>query len=75
MEHGKNTKKRTLSEDYNSRSPNTQFYVRTMAQAVPTSKPSLDTNANLEIYYSSSPTTRNGMVQYGLVMLRPIHKK
>jgi hypothetical protein len=74
MEPGKNMKKRTLSDDYNSRSPNTQFYVRNMAQAVPTSKPSLDINANLEIYYASSPTTRNNMETYGLVILRPVQK-
>ncbi len=74
MEKYKNIKDRTLSEEYNSRSPNTQYYIRTMAQAVPTSK-SIVEITNTDIYYASSPTTRSNMESYGLVMLRPTHKK
>lgn len=73
MEKSRSMVKRTLSEEYYSRSPNTQSIIKTMVQAIPTSKSSVD-NTNVDVYYASSPTTRNNMEIYGLVpptMLRP----
>jgi hypothetical protein len=69
--------KRTLSEEYYSRSPNTQSIIKTMAQTIPTSKPSIE-YTNADLYYASSPTTRANMESYGLVpltMLRQIKKQ
>jgi hypothetical protein len=69
--------KRTLSEEYYSRSPNTQSIIKTMAQTIPTSKPPIE-YTNADVYYASSPTTRANMESYGLVpltMLRQIKKQ
>ena len=77
MEKSRSIVKRTLSEEYYSRSPNTQSIIKTMAQTIPTSKPHTE-YTNTDVYYASSPTTRSNMEIYGLVsptMLRTIKKQ
>lgn len=77
MEKSRSIVKRTLSEEYYSRSPNTQSIIKTMAQAIPTSNPTIE-RTNADVYYASSPTTRSNMEMYGLVsptMLRKIKKQ
>jgi hypothetical protein len=69
--------RRTLSDEYYSRSPNTQSIIKTMVQTIPTSK-SCTEYTNTDVYYASSPTTRSNMETYGLVplnVLRLTHKK
>jgi hypothetical protein len=72
-------KKRTLSDEYYSRSPNTQMIIKTMAQTIPTSKVHMDySNTNKDVYYASSPRTKSKMEMYGLVpltILRSLTKK
>ena len=77
MEKSRSMVNRTLSEEYYSRSPNTQSIIKTMAQTIPTSKPNIE-YTNADVYYASSPTTRKNMEIYGLVpptMLRDIKKQ
>ena len=77
MEKSRSMVKRTLSEEYYSRSPNTQSIIKTMAQTIPTSKPHTE-YTNTDVYYASSPTTRSNMEIYGLVsptMLLTIKKQ
>jgi hypothetical protein len=57
---------RSLSEEYYSRSPNTQSIVKTMVQTIPTSKYKVEYSST-DAYNTASPTTRNNMVIYGLV--------
>ena len=66
MEKVRSIVKRTLSDEYYSRSPNTQSIVKTMAQTIPTSKSHIE-YTNTDVYYASSPTTRKNMETYGLV--------
>jgi hypothetical protein len=76
MEKSKIVLKRTLSEEYYSRSPNTQSIIKTMVQTIPTSRSPIE-YTNTDVYYASSPTTRKNMEIYGLVpitMLRQIKK-
>lgn len=78
MEKSRSIIKRTLSEEYYSRSPNTQSIIKTMVQTIPTSKPYIIENTNADIYHASSPTTRANMESYGLVpltILREIKKQ
>lgn len=58
--------KRSLSDEFMARSPNTQMYVKGMAMAIPTSKPPLD-STNAKDFLSASPNTRANMVSYGLI--------
>jgi hypothetical protein len=58
--------RRTLSDEFLSRSPNTQMYVRGMAMAIPTSKPVAETT-NMKEFLSASPNTQQHMMAYGLV--------
>jgi hypothetical protein len=58
--------RRTLSDEFLSRSPNTQMYVRGMAMAIPTSKPEIETT-NIREFLSSSPNTKLQMMSYGLI--------
>lgn len=76
MEKSRSVVKRTLSEEYYSRSPNTQSIIKTMVQTIPTSRSPIE-YTNTDVYYASSPTTRKNMEIYGLVpitMLRQIKK-
>ena len=57
---------RSLSEEYYSRSPNTQSIVKTMVQTIPTSKYKAE-YSSADAYNIASPTTRNNMVIYGLI--------
>jgi hypothetical protein len=58
---------RTLSEEFFSRSPATQMYVKGMTIATPTSKPQQIETNNLNEYLSSSPNTKSNMISYGLI--------
>ena len=57
---------RSLSDEYYSRSPNTQSIVKTMVQTIPTSKYKAE-YSSADDYNIASPTTRNNMVIYGLI--------
>ncbi len=57
---------RSLSEEYYSRSPNTQYIVKAVAQTIPTSKYKVEYSST-DAYNTASPTTRSNMVIYGLV--------
>ena len=59
-------KGRTLSEDFFSRSPATQSYIKSLVGAIPTSRESL-THSNVDVYYSASPNTKMNMIIYGLI--------
>jgi len=74
MEKPKILLKRTLSEEYYSRSPNTQSIIKTMVQTIPTSKLPVD-YTNIDVYYASSPTTRRNMETYGLIPPTMLIKK
>jgi hypothetical protein len=74
MEKTRSTVTRTLSEEYYSRSPNTQSIIKTMAQAIPTSKSQVE-YTNTDVYYASSPKTRNNMEVYGLIPPTMLIKK
>ena len=58
--------KRTLSDEFLSRSPNTQMYVRGMAMAIPTSKHVAETT-NVKEFLAASPNTKLQMMSYGLI--------
>ena len=60
------TIKRSLSEEYYSRSPNTQYIVNAVAQTIPTSKYKVEYSST-DVYNTASPTTRNNMEVYGLI--------
>lgn len=60
------TIKRSLSEEYYSRSPNTQYIVKAVAQTIPTSKYKVEYSST-DVYNTASPTTRNNMEVYGLI--------
>jgi len=62
-----NNKGRTLSEDFFSRSPATQYYIKSLVGAIPTSRDSLIKYSNVDAYYAASPNTQQNMVIYGLV--------
>lgn len=66
-------KGRTLSEDFFSRSPATQYYVKSLVGTIPTSRESL-TSSNVDVYYAASPNTQQNMVIYGLVPPTMIRK-
>ena len=57
---------RTLSEEFFSRSPNTQAYVKSITTTVPTSKARVE-YTNLDEYNKSSPNTRNQMLTHSLL--------
>jgi hypothetical protein len=61
-----NNKGRTLSEDFFSRSPATQSYIKSLVGAIPTSRLLL-THSNVDVYYAASPNTQQNMVIYGLI--------
>jgi hypothetical protein len=61
-----NNKVRTLSEDFFSRSPATQSYIKSLVGTIPTSRVLL-THSNIDVYYAASPNTQQNMVIYGLV--------
>jgi hypothetical protein len=61
-----NNKGRTLSEDFFSRSPATQYYIKSLVGTIPTSRDSF-TCSNVDVYYAASPNTQHNMVIYGLV--------
>jgi hypothetical protein len=59
---------RTLSEEFFSRSPNTQAYIKGMVMTIPTSKARLSNDySNAESYHQASPNTKMNMETYGLV--------
>lgn len=58
---------RTLSEEFFSRSPATQMYVKGITNVNPTSKPQQIETNNLNEYLSSSPNTKLNMISYGLI--------
>jgi hypothetical protein len=58
---------RSLSEDFYSRSPNTQSIVKYMIGAIPTSSKCVEEQTNIEEYITASPTTQYNMVAYCLV--------
>ncbi len=69
-------KKRTLSEEFFTRSPNTQAYIKSMVMTIPTSKPRFShDSASLEMYNQASPTTKTSMEAYGLVPLNIIRMR
>jgi hypothetical protein len=74
MENNRHMVKRTLSDEYYSRSPNTQMIIKTMAQTIPTSKSIVD-YTNTDVYYASSPTTKKNMETYGLLPPTMLIKK
>ena len=59
-------KERTLSEEFFSRSPATQSYIKSLVGTIPTSRYS-STRSNVDVYYAASPNTKRNMVIYGLV--------
>jgi hypothetical protein len=61
-----NNKGRTLSEEFFSRSPATQSYIKSLVGAIPTSRLLL-THSNIDVYYAASPNTQRNMILYGLV--------
>jgi hypothetical protein len=61
-----NNKGRTLSDEFFSRSPATQSYIKSLVGTIPTSR-LLMTHSNLDVYYAASPNTQRNMVLYGLV--------
>ena len=68
---------RSLSEDYYSRSPNTQAIVKSMVQTIPTSKYKVE-YSSVDAYNLASPKTRTNMEVYGLIpptMLIRVPKK
>lgn len=67
-------KGRTLSEDFFSRSPATQYYIKSLVGAIPTSRYSLVKDSNVDAYYAASPNTQQNMVIYGLVPPTMIRK-
>ena len=66
-------KLRTLSEEFFSRSPATQSYIKSLVGTIPTSRYST-THSNVDVYYAASPNTRRNMVIYGLVSPTMIRK-
>jgi hypothetical protein len=62
-----NNKGRTLSEDFFSRSPATQYYIKSLVGTIPTSRDSPIRHSNVDVYYAASPNTKQNMVIYGLV--------
>ncbi len=66
-------KERTLSEDFLSRSPATQYYIKSLVGTIPTSTYKRDKH-NVDVYYASSPNTQRNMVAYGLVPPTMIRK-
>ena len=59
---------RTLSEEFYSRSPGTQFLIKSMVLTTPTSKLKRDyTNMNIKVYNQSTKDEQRIMEQYGLV--------
>lgn len=58
---------RSLSEDFYSRSPNTQAIIKTMVGTIPTSSKCIEERSNIEEYIKASPTTQYNMVAYCLV--------
>jgi len=59
-------KERTLSEDFFSRSPATQSYIKSLVSTIPTSR-YRHVVENIDVYYAASPNTQRNMVLYGLV--------
>jgi hypothetical protein len=62
----KEKKERTLSEEFFSRSPFTQSYIKSLVMTIPTSKYK-HVPDNVDKYNESSPATQQNMVVYGLV--------
>ena len=67
-------KGRTLSEDFFSRSPATQYYIKSLVGTIPTSRDSPIRHSNVDVYYAASPNTQRNMVIYGLVPPSMIRK-
>ena len=66
---------RTLSEEFFSRSPNTQAYIKSLVMTIPTSKAQIVYGlTNIEMYYQASTTTKTNMETYGLVPPNMIRK-
>lgn len=57
---------RTLSEDFNSRSPNTQYIIKSMTTTTPTSKFKKEYTL-LDKYLESSEEEQKFMLYYGLI--------
>jgi hypothetical protein len=66
IEKIKKEKERTLSEEFFSRSPFTQSYIKSLVMTIPTSKYK-HVHDNVDKYNESSPSTKQNMVVYGLV--------
>ena len=62
----KEEKDRTLSEEFFSRSPFTQSYIKSLVMTIPTSQYK-HVPDNVDKYNESSPSTQRNMVVYGLV--------
>ena len=67
MSEKEKNKERTLSEDFFSRSPATQYYIKSLVGTIPTSRDSPIRHSNVDVYYAASPNTQRNMVLYGLV--------
>lgn len=59
-------KERTLSEEFFSRSPFTQSYIKSLVMTIPTSRYN-HVPDNVDKYNESSPDTQHNMIVYGLV--------
>ena len=69
-------KARTLSEEFATRSPFTQAYIKSMVLTIPTSKVRLSHDyANVDMYNQASPNTKTNMETYGLIPPNMIQKQ
>ena len=73
MEIQKSTenKPRSLSEEFYSRSPNSQLIIKSMACTTPTSKYKKEFS-NMDIYRVATTEEKRIMIQYGLIPLSKI---
>ena len=66
---------RTLSEEFFSRSPKTQAYIKSLVMTIPTSKARLSEDYSyVEFYNQASPNTKTNIEAYGLVPPNMIRK-
>lgn len=66
MSEKEKNKERTLSDDFFSRSPATQSYIKSLVATIPTSR-YRHVVENIDVYYAASPNTQRNMILYGLV--------
>jgi hypothetical protein len=69
-----NVRIRSLSEDYYSRSPNTQAIIKTMIGTIPTSSKCIEEHSNIDEFIKASPTAQYNMLAYCLVPLTYLSK-